>query len=96
MNQDLERLRSINSFQLLVRYLRDVLGWEFETEDVEDLTYDYTASEFGLDPTSAAKIRSIKQLIPLVDKQPWGIFYLVRRAECFSCGIARHPARSGC
>jgi type I restriction-modification system DNA methylase subunit len=76
MNQDLERLRSINSFPSLVKYLRDVLGWEFETEDVEDLTYDYTASEFGLDPKSAAKIRSIKQLVPLVDRQPWGIFYL--------------------
>jgi hypothetical protein len=76
MDANLERLRSINSFPLLVTYLRDVLGWEFETEDVEDLTYDYAVSEFGLDPMSAAKIRAIKQLIPLVDKQPWGIFYL--------------------
>jgi hypothetical protein len=31
MNKDLERLRSINSFPLLVTFLRDVLGWEFET-----------------------------------------------------------------
>src|SRR5439155_2658978 len=72
----LERLRSIKSFSELLTYLRDVLNWEFETEDIEDLTYDYSATEFGLDTTSAAKIRSIKQLRPLVDKQPWGIFYL--------------------
>ncbi len=76
MNTDLERLRSIKSFPQLVTYLRDVLDWEFDTEDVEDLTYDYSASEFGLGPKSAAKIRSIKQLVPLVDRQPWGIFYL--------------------
>ena len=49
MDANLERLRSIESFSSLVTYLRDILGWEFETEDVEDLTYAYTASEFGLD-----------------------------------------------
>ena|SRR2546428_13287226 len=76
MDQDLERLRSIDSFPSLVKYLRDELDWEFETDDVEDLTYDYDATEFGLDTKSAAKIRTITQLRPLVDKQPWGIFYL--------------------
>ncbi|CAN5478722.1 hypothetical protein BH20ACI3_BH20ACI3_02150 [soil metagenome] len=76
MNQDLERLRAIKSFPSLVKYLRDELDWEFETEDVEDLTYEYNAAEFGLDTKSAAAIREIKQLRPLVDKQPWGIFYL--------------------
>ena len=76
MNTDLERLRSIKSFPSLVKYLRDDLDWEFETDDVEDLTYEYNASEFGLDTKSAAAIREIKQLRPLVDKQPWGIFYL--------------------
>jgi len=40
MNHDLERLRSIKSFPSLVKYLRDHLDWEFETDDVEDLTYD--------------------------------------------------------
>jgi Eco57I restriction-modification methylase len=94
MNQDLERLRSINSFPLLVTYLRDALGWEFETEDIEDLTYDYTVSEFGLDPKTAAKIRSIKQLIPLVDKQPWGIFYVDFAGQNVSVAVLRGILRS--
>lgn len=76
MNTDLERLRAIKSFPSLVKYLRDELDWEFETDDVEDLTYEYNAAEFGLDTKSAAAIREIKQLRPLVGKQPWGIFYL--------------------
>lgn len=89
MDANLERLRSIESFSSLVTYLRDVLGWEFETEDVEDLTYDYTTSEFGLDPKTAAKIRSIKQLIPLVTNQPWGIFYLDFAGQTVSVAALR-------
>ena len=58
MNQDLERLRSIKSFPSLVKYLRDELDWEFETEDVEDLTYEYSPAEFGFDTKSAAAIKA--------------------------------------
>ncbi len=89
MNQDLERLRSIKSFPSLVKYLGDELDWEFETEDVEDLTYEYNAAEFGLDTKSAAAIREIKQLRPLVDKQPWGIFYLDFAGEKISVSALR-------
>ncbi len=76
MNTDLERLRSIKSFPSLVKYLRDELDWEFETDDIEDLTYDYPAAEFALDSKGAAKIKAIKQIVPLVDKQPWGVFWI--------------------
>ena len=76
MDNNLERLRSIKTLSELFAYLRDVLDWHFESEDVEDVTYDYTAVEFSLNPESAAKIREIKQLRPLIDNQPWGIFYL--------------------
>lgn len=89
MNQDLERLSSIKSFPQLVTYLRDALDWEFETEDVEDLTYEYSPAEFGLDSKSAAAIRAIKQLRPLVDNQPWGIFYLDFAGQKLSVGALR-------
>jgi type I restriction-modification system DNA methylase subunit len=89
MTQNLERLRSIKSFPSLVKYLRDELDWEFDTEDVEDLTYDYSPAEFGLDSKSAAAIRDIKQLRPLVDKQPWGIFYLDFAGQKLAVGALR-------
>ena len=89
MDNNLERLRSITSFHELVTYLRDELDWEFETEDVEDLTYDYSAAEFGLDVKSAAAIREIKQLRPLVEKQPWGIFYLDFKGQQVSVSALR-------
>jgi hypothetical protein len=89
MTQSLERLRSIKSFPELVKYLRDELDWEFETEDVEDLTYEYSPAEFGLDSKRAAAIKSIKQLRPLVDNQPWGIFYLDFAGQEISVGALR-------
>lgn len=88
---NLERLGSIKSYEQLIKYLGDPdgLGWEFETEDIEDLTYDYSSSEFGLSAKSAAPIREIKQLRPLVGGQPWGIFYLDFRGEKISVTALR-------
>lgn len=91
MDHNLERLRSIKSYEQLMTYLGDPdgLAWEFETEDIEDLTYDYSASEFGLDAKSAAQIREIKQIRPLVSNQPWGIFYLDFQGQKISVSALR-------
>ncbi|HYJ89268.1 MAG TPA: hypothetical protein VEW46_24605 [Pyrinomonadaceae bacterium] len=56
MTQNLERLRSIKSFPQLVTYLRDDLDWPIETDDVEELSFDYQPEELGLDPKTAVKI----------------------------------------
>src|SRR4051812_32114760 len=76
MSNGLEQLRSIRSFPSLVKYLRDELGWPIESDDVEDLTFEYEPEELGLDKQTAVKIKEIKQLRPLADNQPWGIFYI--------------------
>lgn len=74
---DIELLRDIRTFPSLVKYLRDELDWPIEsTDDFEDLTFDWTPEELGIDPKSAAKIESIRQFRPLVDYQPWGIFFV--------------------
>ena len=71
-----ERLRNIRRFDQLVAYLYDDLKWPIETDDFEDLTFDYEAEDLGLDFKTAAKITQIKQLRPLVTNQPWGIFFV--------------------
>ena len=68
--------RDINSFPSLVKYLRDELDWPIDSDDFEDLTFEYDADEFGLDAATAAKIETIKQFRPLVTHQPWGIFFV--------------------
>jgi len=73
------RLATIKRFDQLIAYLRDEMGWPIARdsfEDVDDLFYDFTADELGIDPKTAAKIQEIKRLRPLSPKQPWGIFFV--------------------
>src|SRR5256885_4617950 len=72
-------LAKIKRFDQLIAYLRDQMGWPIAKdsfEDVDDLFYDFTADELGIDPKTAAKIDSIKRLRPLSPNQPWGIFFI--------------------
>lgn len=61
----------------LIRYFSINLGWEISLEDfevIEDITYDFDANDLGLKEEAFAKIKSLRQLPPLVDEQKWGIF----------------------
>ena len=72
-------LAHIKTFPQLIAYLRDEMGWPIARdsfEDVDDLFYDFTADELGIDPKTAAKITEIKRLKPLSTRQPWGIFFV--------------------
>ena len=71
-----ERLSRIRRFDQLVAYLRDELGWPIDSDDFEELTFEYTPEELGIDAKNAAKIQEIKRLRPLVPSQPWGIFFV--------------------
>ena len=74
-----EALKAIRRFDHLITYLRDELGWPIDRdslEDVEDLFFDFTPEELGIDPANAAKIQAIRRLRPLSIHQPWGIFFI--------------------
>jgi predicted helicase len=71
-----ETLRNIRTFPQLIKFLRDDLDWPIESDDFEELTFDYTPEELGIDSESAAKIQEIKRLRPLSSNQPWGIFFV--------------------
>ena len=73
---NLDRLRGIKTLPQLATYLRDELDWPIESEDIENISFDYTASELGLDEKTAVRIKEIKQLRPLTGSQPWGIFFI--------------------
>jgi predicted helicase len=73
------KLAAIKRFDQLIAYLRDEMGWPIARdsfEDVDDLFYDFTAKELGIDPKTAVKIQEIKRLRPLSANQPWGIFFV--------------------
>ena len=70
------RLAAIRRFDQLVAYLRDDMGWPIDSDDFEELTFEYTPEELGIDAKNAAKIQEIKRLRPLSPQQPWGIFFV--------------------
>ena len=91
-----DELRAIKSFPSLVKYLRDELNWPIDSDDFEELTFEYDAEEFGLDSTAAAKIETIKQFRPLVTNQPWGDFLCEVRTEAVARrGAAAHSEQAG-
>lgn len=73
---DRQRLREIRTFPSLVKYLREELEWPIGTDDFEELTFEYTPDELGIDAKNAPKIDSIRRLRPLSVHQPWGIFFV--------------------
>jgi predicted helicase len=70
------KLKQIVSFPSLVGYLRDEMGWPIAGDDLEEIYFEYTAEELGIEPANAAKILEIKRLRPLSVGQPWGIFFV--------------------
>jgi hypothetical protein len=75
-HSNLARLRGIKTLPQLAAYLRDELDWPIESDDADEITFEYSAAELGLDEKSAVNIREIKQLRPLAGNQPWGIFFV--------------------
>jgi hypothetical protein len=76
-HSEIRKLQKLTSFEALVDYLRDELDWPIEDTDQTDrLAFEYSPAELGLDEKSAVKIHEIRQLRPLVDGQPWGIFWV--------------------
>jgi hypothetical protein len=73
---DADRLKAIKSLPQLVAYLRDELDWPIQSEEPEEIVFDYTPEDLGLNPQAAVKIKEIKQLRPLAGSQPWGIFFV--------------------
>jgi predicted helicase len=72
-----EEIRKIISFESLVSFLIDRLNWPIETEDFDDLYFEYDPKRIGIVEEHLVKISGpIKQLRPLTDDQPWGIFYI--------------------
>ena len=70
-------LAKIRRFDQLIAYLRDEMGWPIANgHDFEDLTFEYSPEELGIDAKNAAKIQEIKRLRPLTPNQPWGIFFV--------------------
>ena len=71
--------REINNFDSVVEYLRDQQNWPIESDNLEDITFEYSPNELGISKEHQINIKSIQQLRPLTSNphnQPWGIFFV--------------------
>jgi len=94
VHPSIEKLRSIKTFNQLIAYLRAELDWPIESDDFDDLTFDYEPEELGIDAKTAVKIKEIKQLRPLVSNQPWGIFFVNFEPKQLPIVVLRRILRS--
>jgi len=87
-----KELAKIRSFTQLIAYLRDEMGWRISRDsfvDEDDLFYDFTPEELGIDRKNAAKIQEIKRLRPLSTNQPFGIFFVKFEPKQLPVGALR-------
>ena len=85
-------LRKVNDMESLMTYFSEKLGWAIDPDDyydIDDITYDFEASDLGLKEEAFAKITSLKQLRPLVDDQRWGIFFVNFESNRFEVSALR-------
>lgn len=70
-------LKNVNSIESMLRYCNDSLKWNIDEDyfdDIDELTYDFTAADLGIKEDEFAKINTLKQMRPLTDNQDWAVF----------------------
>ena len=72
----IEKLRKVKTISGLLGFLEREMGWPIDRVDLDELTFSYTPEELGLKKEHAAGIKFVKRLRPLMDQQPWGIFFV--------------------
>lgn len=101
----ISQIKSIRTFPSLVKFLRDELNWPIEQNsfnELNEISFAYSADELGLKEKFASKIRNIRQLRPLVPNQPWGVFWIDFEPKHLPIGALRkvlnyfvHKKRTG-
>jgi len=76
MTTKVEKLKNVTDFESLVQYLIEELSWPIEDENINEITFNYEPKTLGISDDQSVKINSIKQIRPLSDTQPWGLFYI--------------------
>ena len=85
-------IHSIQDFNTLLEWLRSELNWDIGIDDfadMDDITYDFDAKDIHLKPEEFATIASLKQLRPLMENQPWGIFAVEFEGKRFAVSSLR-------
>jgi type I restriction-modification system DNA methylase subunit len=73
-------VRSVQDLNSLLALLRDELGWRLpDPPEWSELTFEWHAHELRVSESAAQRLKDGKvyQLRPLLEQQPWGIFFVI-------------------
>ena len=90
-------LKNVYNLESMLKYCSKTLKWPINEdwfEDVDDLVYDFTAEDLDIKNDEFSKIQSLKQLRPLIDEQPWGIFSVEFEGKKLEVSALRRILRS--
>jgi len=88
--QQADKLRHVSSLRQLIPFLRNELDWPIDQDaSLEEVTYEYDTEELGIDAQYAGAISEIRQLRPLANHQPWGIFWVSFKKKALPVVVLR-------
>lgn len=88
--QQAEKLRRVSSLRELIPFLRDELDWPIDQDaSMEAVTYEYDTEELGIDTKYSHAISEVRQLRPLANAQPWGIFWVSFKKKALPVVVLR-------
>lgn len=70
---ELRRIRTIDD---VIAFFADELDWPIDAAGLEDASFDYTPEELDIPLEQVRQLGSLRQLRPLTNDQPWGIFFV--------------------
>ena len=71
------KVRAISDIQSLLSFMYDELDWVLPPEPtLDEVTFDWTGTELNLSDDISRRLQGgvVRQLRPLQEGQPWGIF----------------------
>lgn len=90
--EKLTDIRKVRDAEDLIGYFAGRLGWDIDVEsfeDIEDVSYEFTAEDLGLTDEAFAKIRTLRQLRPFDAHQKWGMFCIEFDSRKFEVSALR-------
>ena len=85
-------IRNVVDAESMLRYCASNLGWNLDLDafdDIDEITYDFTARDLGLQEEAFAKIKELRQLRPVMDDQPFGVFLVTFENKSLSVSALR-------
>src|SRR5574344_729098 len=85
-------IRNVVDAESMLKYCSANLGWGIDLsafEDIDEVTYDFSAKDLGLQDEAFAKIKDLRQLRPLADQQPFGVFLITFENKSLSVTALR-------